>query len=44
MRANDPLDVRTLLRHSGRSQHLLNVQLLHLLGEIRTEDAVAVSQ
>jgi hypothetical protein len=43
-RANDPLDVRTLLRHPWRSQHLLNVQLVHLLGEIRTEDAVAIPQ
>ena len=43
-RANDPLDVRTLLRHSWRSQHFLNAKLFHLLAEIRTEDAVAVSQ
>jgi hypothetical protein len=43
-RANDPLDVRTLLRHSWRSQYFPNARLLNLLGEIRTEDAVAVSQ
>ena len=43
-RTNDPLDLRTLLRHSGRSQHFLNAKLVHLLGEIRTECAVAVAQ
>jgi hypothetical protein len=26
---NDPLDVRTLLRHSGRSQHFLNRSVGH---------------
>src|SRR6516164_11831242 len=43
-RADHLLDVRTLLRHSERSQHFLNPKFLHLLGEIRTEDAVTVSQ
>jgi hypothetical protein len=42
-RADHPLHVRTLLRHSWRSQPL-NAQLFHLLGEIRTEDAIPVSQ
>src|SRR6516164_5205291 len=43
-RADHLLDVRTLLRHSERSQHFLNPKFLHLLGETRTEDAVTVSQ
>jgi hypothetical protein len=43
-RADQPLDVRTLGRRSWRSQHFLNAKLFHLLGEIRTEDAVAVPQ
>jgi hypothetical protein len=43
-RADHPLDIGSLLRRSGRSQHFLNAQLLHLLGELRTEDAAAVSQ
>jgi hypothetical protein len=43
-RANDPLDVRTLLRHPRRSQHFLNPKFLHLLREARIEDAVAISQ
>jgi len=43
-RTNDPLDLRTLLRHSGRSQHFLNAKLLQLLRETRTEDPVPVAQ
>ena len=43
-RADHPLDIRTLLRHSWRSQHFLHHKFLHLLGEARTEDAVAVWQ
>jgi hypothetical protein len=43
-RANDPLDVRTLLRHSRRSQYFPNARLLNLFGEIRSEDSVAVAQ
>jgi hypothetical protein len=43
-RADHPLDVRTLLGRSWRSQHFLNAQLFHPTGEISTEDAVAVSQ
>ena len=43
-RADHPLDVRTLLRRSWRSQYFPNAELLHLLGEIRTEDAVAITQ
>ena len=43
-RADDPLDVRPLLWRSWRSQHFLNAKFLHLLGETRTEDAVAVWQ
>jgi hypothetical protein len=43
-RADHPLHVRTLLWHSCRSQHFLNAQLFHLLGEIRTEGAIPVSQ
>jgi hypothetical protein len=31
-RADHPLDVRTRLRHSGRSQYFLNPKFLHLLG------------
>jgi hypothetical protein len=42
-RANDRLDVRTLPRHSWRSQYFPNARLLNL-GEIRTEDEVAVAQ
>src|SRR5215471_11665040 len=42
--ADHPLDVRTLPRRSWRSQHFLNAQLFHLLGEFATEDAVAVAQ
>ena len=41
-RMDHPLDVRTRRRHSGRSQYFLNPKFLHLLGEARTEDAVAV--
>ena len=40
--ADHPFDVRTLPRRSWRSQRFLNAKLLHLLGEIRTEDAVAI--
>src|SRR6516225_8479122 len=43
-RADDPLDVRPLLRRAGRSQHFLNPKFLHLVSEIRTEDSVTVSQ
>ena len=43
-RADHPLDVRTLLRHSGRSQHFLNAKLLQLLRETRTEDTVPVAK
>jgi len=43
-RANDPFDVRTVLRRSWRAQHFPNAKLFHLLGEIRTEDAVAIWQ
>jgi hypothetical protein len=43
-RADDPLDIGPLLRRSWRSKHFLNAKLLHLLVEIRTEDAVAASQ
>jgi hypothetical protein len=43
-RADHPLDVRTLLRRSWHSQHFLNAKFFDLLGEIRTKDAVAVSQ
>ena len=42
--ADHPFDVRTLPRRSWRSQHFLNAQLFHLLGEFGTEDAVAVAQ
>jgi hypothetical protein len=42
--ADPALDVRTLPRRSWRSQHFLNSQLFHLLGEFATEDAVAVAQ
>src|SRR5215471_6059456 len=42
--AGHALDVRTLPRRSSRSQQFLNAQLFHLLGEIGTEDAVAVAQ
>jgi hypothetical protein len=43
-RADQTLDVRTLLRRSRRSQHFLNSKLHHLLAEIRSEDAVPVAQ
>ena len=43
-RTNDPLDVRTLLRRSWRSQQFLNAKLFDLLGEISTEDAVEIMQ
>jgi hypothetical protein len=43
-RADHPLDVRTLLRHSRRSKHFLSAKLLHLLREISPEDTVAVAQ
>jgi len=42
--ADHALDVRTLPRRSWRSQHFLNAQLFHLLGEFGTEDAVAIAQ
>ena len=41
---DDPLDIRTLLRRSGRSQHFLNAKLLQLLRETRTEDPVPVAK
>jgi len=36
-RTDHPLDARTLLRHSGRSQYFLNLKFLHLLREARID-------
>jgi hypothetical protein len=43
-RANDPLDVRSLLRYAWRAEHFTNTELFHWVREIGTEDPIAVPQ
>src|SRR5215469_9813930 len=43
-RSDHPLDVGSLPGRARSREHLLDAQILDLLGEVRTEDSIAITQ